>query len=70
MPQYLEVSTEAPIPMPMQQIWKMLMNWLAKEEAERAVSPNFPSMTVSVMFTPMVIKLWAEMGSAMATSCL
>ena len=48
----------------------MLMNWLAKDEADRAVSPSLPSMMVSVMFTPMVIKLWAEIGRAMAATRL
>jgi hypothetical protein len=33
-PQYLEVSTEAPIPIPMQQIIKILINWPASDEAE------------------------------------
>ena len=70
MPQNREVSTEAPMPMPMQQIWKMLMNWFAREDAERAVSPSLPSMMVSVMFTPMVIRLWAEIGRAMAATRL
>ena len=70
MPQNREVSTEAPMPMPMQQIWKMLMNWFARAEAERAVSPSLPSMMVVGHVHPMVMRLWAEMGRAMAATRL
>ncbi len=70
MPQKREVSTEAPMPMPIQQMWNRLIKSFAKEEADRAVSPSLPSIMVSIMFTPMVMRLCREMGRAIATTCL
>ena len=43
----------------------MEINWFASDEALRAVSPMVPSMIVSIMLTPMVIRLCMAMGTAM-----
>ena len=49
--------TMAPMAIPIQQIWYIFTNWLARAVAESEVSPSFPTMTVSVILTPMVIML-------------
>ena len=64
MPQYLETRTDAPIPRPMQSIWKTLIKELASEVAESELSPRLPTIIVSSMFTPMVIRLCKAIGSA------
>ena len=65
MPQYRAVSTDAPMPMPMQKIWNRLMNCPPNAEADNCASPMELSITVSIRFTPTVINCWAEMGRAM-----
>lgn len=61
-PQYRAMSTLAPIPNPMHMKWNRLWTWAAMELAERAVSSNCPSITVSIILTPTVMICWAEMG--------
>ena len=62
MPQKREVSTEAPMPIPIQQIWNKVINWFARLEAEIATSPSLPSMMVSIILTPMVMRPCMEIG--------
>ena len=66
MPQYRAVSTDAPMPMPMQKIWNRLMNCPPSADAESCASPMELSISVSIRFTPTVISCCAEMGRAMA----
>jgi hypothetical protein len=66
MPQNREVKTLAPIDMPIHPIWKMVINWLAKAVPDNAFSPSEPIMILSVIFTPIVIRLCNEIGIAIA----
>ena len=65
MPQNRAVSTDAPMPMPIQQMWNRLMNWPASEEAESCASPMELSMMVSIRLMPTVINDCSMMGMAM-----
>ena len=58
------------MPMPMQQIWYMWMNWFASAAADSGTSPSEPTMTVSAMLMPMVIRLWSVMGMAIVATVL
>lgn len=69
-PQKRAVIMELPMPMPVQRIWKTPMNWLARLEADNAVSPSCPSMTVSIMLTPTEISPCMDTGSAIASTAL
>ena len=69
-PQNREVSTEAPILTPMHKNVNRVMNWLAREEADNAVSPRLPSMMVSTRFTPVVMTLCMATGRAIFTTSL
>ena len=40
------------------------MNWLAREVAESSTSPRVPTIMVSSILTPMVIRLCRAMGRA------
>ena len=64
MPQNRAVSTDAPMPMPIQQMWNKLMNWPAREEAESCASPMELSMMVSIRLMPTVISDCSMMGMA------
>ena len=64
MPQYLEVSTDAPMPIPMQKIWNTFINCPASDDAESCASPMLLSMIVSMRFMPTVIKDCSEIGTA------
>ena len=48
----------------------MLMNVLAKDTAESSVSPTRPTMMVSIMLTPTVIRLCMAMGTATTATVL
>ena len=67
---YRAVSTDAPIPMPMQKIWNREKIWLAWDAADMATSPSLPSMMLSIILTPMVIRLCRVMGRAIMTTFL
>ena len=67
-PQNCAVSTAAPPPMPMQRMWNILMKSFARDDPESCISPYEPSITVSIMFTPMVIMFWSTTGSASITA--
>lgn len=69
-PQYREVSTDAPILIPIHKKVNSVMNCVAKEEALNAVSPKVPSMMVSTRLTPVVITLCMAMGKAIFTNFL
>ena len=66
-PQYWAVMTAVPLPTPMQKMWKRLVIWLAREEAEIWASPSLASITVSIRLTPMVMALWSTTGTPMAS---
>ena len=59
-----DTRTEAPIPIPIHKIWKTLMKEFARETAESSVSPTAPTMTVSIILTPVVINPCSAMGNA------
>ena len=67
-PQYCAVSTAAPPPMPMHRIWNMVINSLARDEPDSWVSPYWPSISVSTMFTPMVIRFCRITGMAIRST--
>ena len=48
------IGTEAPIPIPIQNIWKRLINWLACEEAESCAFPILLSIMISIRLMPTV----------------
>ena len=64
MPQKREVSTEAPMPIPIQQIINRLINCPARDEAESWSSPMELSITVSIKLIPTVINDCKEIGIA------
>ena len=64
-PQYRAMSTLAPIPIPMDIKWNRVWAWVAAALAEMATSLSWPSITVSIMFTPTVMTCWAAMGPPM-----
>lgn len=69
-PQNREVSTDDPMLIPMHKNVNSEMYWFASEEADRAVSPNCPSIIVSTRFTPVVITLCNATGKATFTRSL
>ena len=69
-PQNLDMSTEAPILTPVHRKVNRVMNWLAREEANRTISPKLPSIMVSTKFTPVVMTLGIATGRAIFTMSL
>ena len=62
LPQYCAVRTAAPHPIPIHRIWNILMKSFARDEAESCTSPYFPSMIVSIIFTPIVMTFCRIIG--------
>jgi len=55
--------------MPMQQIWNIVINCVANEDADNCASPIPLSITVSARFTPTVMSDWSEIGMAIFAIC-
>ena len=68
LPQYWAMSTAAPLASPKPVTLRMMNSWPPRLAAAMAVSPSWPSMTMSIMFTPRLMTFWMAMGRVMAST--
>ena len=48
--------------------FRMMNSWPPRLAAAMAVSPSWPSMMTSIMFTPRLMTFWMAMGRVMAST--
>ena len=64
LPQYWLIITEPPAAKPKENMLKTKKGWLAREAADNCTSPNWPSITVSIILTPKLMRFCRAMGMA------
>ena len=63
-PQNRDAIIDEPCPSPMHANEKILINWLARDTADSDVSPRAPTMMLSIILTPVVIRHCRVIGMA------
>ena len=59
-----DAMIDEPCPSPMHANEKILINWLARDTADSEVSPRAPTMMLSIILTPVVIRHCRVIGMA------